>query len=169
MENTRRADTDELPYLDVRTLKRVGSIEQGQERLQGIAPLTWTACNFGGSRPWFVCPRCQQRAAILYWDEEEMPSGEPLCRRCLNLGYQSQREGPIERARRRVEKTRRRLAPDGTKPKGMHHTTFLNLTSEYQEALEEHEALTKERLARLSWQQTARRVRSLKWRRASHR
>jgi len=104
VEDTRRADTDELPFLDVRTLKRGGLIDQGQEQLEGVAPLAWTACNFGGSRPWFVCPGCDQRAAILYWDEEDMPAGELLCRRCLDLGYRSQREDEIDRAKRRIEK-----------------------------------------------------------------
>jgi Zn ribbon nucleic-acid-binding protein len=125
VDDTRRANTDELPFLDVRELKRDGFIDQGHEQLEGIAPLAWTSCTFGGSRPWFICPRCDQRAAILYWDEEEMPAGELLCRRCLDLGYQSQREGLIARAKRRVEKARLRLAPDGGRLKGMHHATFL--------------------------------------------
>lgn len=165
MDDTRRADTDELLFLDVRDLKRDGFIDQGEEQLEGIAPLAWTSCNFGGSRPWFVCPGCDQRAAILYWDEEEVPAGELLCWRCLDLGYQSQREGPIERAKKRVEKARARLSSDGGRPKGMHHATFLKLTHEYLEALEEHEALIQEWLARLSWQRAARRARSAKWRR----
>ena len=165
MDDTRRADTDELPFLDVRALKRDGLIDQGQEQLESIASLAWTSCNFGGSRPWFLCPGCDQRVAILYWDEEEMTAGELLCRRCLDLGYQSQREGLIARAKRRVEKARLRLAPDGGRPKGMHHATFLKLTQEYREALEEHEALIQERLARLSWQRAARRAPSAKWRR----
>ena len=31
-------------------------------------PFTWTACNFGGERPWFVCPGagCGRRVAVLY-------------------------------------------------------------------------------------------------------
>ena len=28
--------------------------------------VTWTPCNFGGGRPWFLCPNCGKRVAILY-------------------------------------------------------------------------------------------------------
>jgi hypothetical protein len=33
-----------------------------------FVPLTYTPSNFGGRRPWFVCPspRCGRRVAILY-------------------------------------------------------------------------------------------------------
>ncbi len=45
--------------------------------------LTWTPCNFGGSRPWFVCPKCGTRAAVL--------SAFPRfrCRACHPLVYAS--------------------------------------------------------------------------------
>ena len=31
-------------------------------------PLAWTTCNFGGERPWFICPGagCGRRVAVLY-------------------------------------------------------------------------------------------------------
>lgn len=158
-----RKTTDELPALDVRELKRDGLIDQGQELVEGVAHLAWTSCNFGGSRPWFVCPGegCARHVAILYGPE----SGQLLCRHCCDLVYASQREDQIDRAKRRAEKARWRLPPSGTRPKGMHHTTFLKLTRVYLEALEEQEAINQERLARLTWQRAARRVRSAKWRR----
>jgi hypothetical protein len=164
VDDTRRTATEELPFLDVRTLKRDGLILQGHECLEGIAPLTWTRCNFGGWRPWFVCPGCGGRVAILYWHEkEEMSDGELLlCRSCLDLGYQSQREGPIVRAKRRADKALRRLGPHGSRPKGMHHSTYLEIKRDYKEAMEEHEALCQERLARL-------RVNSLRRRRRRRR
>ena len=158
-----RKTTDEFPALDVRKLKRAGLISPGQELVEGVAHLAWTPCNFGGSRPWFVCPGegCTRRVAILYGPGP----GQLLCRQCCNLAYASQREDQIERAQRRAEKAGARLAPDGGRLKGMHRATFLKRTQDYLGALEEHEALIQERLARLAWHRAARRARYLKWRR----
>jgi hypothetical protein len=38
------------------------------EDVRQPVPLEWTACNFGGGRPWFICPGagCGRRVAILY-------------------------------------------------------------------------------------------------------
>ena len=38
------------------------------EDVQEPISLEWTACNFGGERPWFVCPGagCGRRVALLY-------------------------------------------------------------------------------------------------------
>ncbi len=157
--------TDELPTLDVRRLKREGFIATGQEQLKGVARLEWTPCNFGGERPWFVCPGegCARRVAILYGPGP----GRLLCRRCRDLTYESQWEDQIARAKRRVEKARSRLPPSGARPKGMHHSTFLKLTQDYLDASKEHEAFVQERLARLAWRRTVRRLRSLRRRRAS--
>lgn len=156
-----RKTTDEFPVLDVRQLKRAGLIEPGQELVEGVAHLAWTPCNFGGSRPWFVCPGegCGRRVAILYGPEP----GQLLCRHCRDLTYESQRTWYLGRAEWRTEMARSRLAPDGGRPKGMHHTTYVRLARAYLEALREQEALHQERLARLSWRQAARRVRSAKW------
>jgi hypothetical protein len=45
--------------------------------------LTWTPCNFGGQRPWFICPGCGERVAVL--------SAFPRfrCRGCHPLVYAS--------------------------------------------------------------------------------
>ena len=45
-------------------------------------PIEWTACNFGGGRPWFVCPgrSCGWRVALLYLGGRYF-----LCRRCQDL------------------------------------------------------------------------------------
>ena len=86
--------------------------------------LDWTDCNFGGQRPWFVCPGvgCGRRAAILYG-----PGKYFLCRHCYALVYESQRENAMTRALRRAQAIRERLGgsanmtkPFPEKPKGMH-------------------------------------------------
>jgi hypothetical protein len=113
-----------------------------------VARLAWTSCNFGGERPWFVCPgeACGRRAAILYRNEE----CHFLCRSCLELSYLSQHEDSLSRARRRALKIRARLGVDlATRPKGMHRTTFARLSREYLEAYQEHVTLYNQRLAKL--------------------
>jgi hypothetical protein len=100
--------------------------------------LDWTACNFGGERPWFVCPGtgCGRRVAILYG-----PGKYFLCRRCYDLVYESQRENRMNRAVRRAQTIRERLGgtanltkPFPEKPTGMHWKTYERLWWEHHEA-----------------------------------
>jgi hypothetical protein len=108
------------------------------EDVQETVPLTWTACNFGGERPWFICPRagCRRRVALLYG-----PGRYFLCRYCYDLTYQSQRENKMYRALHRAQDIRRRLGgsasmmePFPEKPKGMHWSTYERLWWEHREA-----------------------------------
>ena len=46
-----------------------------------------TPCNYGGSRKWFLCPRCRRRIPILYGTGKYF-----LCRHCHNLTHASQQE-----------------------------------------------------------------------------
>jgi hypothetical protein len=100
----------------------------------------WTACRYGGSRPWFLCPRanCGRRVALLFWDAGF------ACRQCLGLAYECQREQLVDRLARRVAKIKRRLGPDdpvaNQKPKQMHLSTYRRLISEI-DASEERAAL----------------------------
>ncbi len=96
--------------------------------------LEWTDCNFGGQRPWFLCPArgCGRRVAVLY-------GGSIFaCRHCHQLAYPSQRETSYDRAARRADKIREKLAWEpgilndrGWKPKGMHWRTFKRLSREH--------------------------------------
>jgi hypothetical protein len=103
-------------------------------------PLTWTACRWGGERPWFVCDvvadgrRCGRRCAVLY------VAGAPLfaCRLCLRLSYASQRESPSLRGLLKARKIRTRLGggPDlfdelPSRPAGMRHETYARLRATY--------------------------------------
>lgn len=92
-----------------------------------------TPCNYGGTRPWFLCPaqKCGRRVAILY--------GGTIfaCRNCHRLAYPSQNESQIDRAQRRANTLRARLgweigfeAPGIYKPKGMHQRTYNRLSQE---------------------------------------
>src|SRR5476651_267039 len=48
-----------------------------QRRSQSIA-VTWTRCNFGGRRPWFICS-CKKRVAVLFPGFLDLL----LCRTCV--------------------------------------------------------------------------------------
>jgi hypothetical protein len=108
------------------------------EDVKETVPLSWTACNFGAERPWFICPGagCGRRVAVLYG-----PGKYFLCRHCYDLTYQSQRNNKIYRALHRAQKIRKRLGgsanimePFPEKPKGMHHETYMRLFWEHHEA-----------------------------------
>lgn len=45
------------------------------------------SCNYGSYRYYFICALCQRRARFLYLESQSVI----LCRKCLNLGYKSQR------------------------------------------------------------------------------
>jgi hypothetical protein len=115
--------------------------------------LEWTACNFGGQRPWFVCPGdgCSRRVAILYGLGRYF-----LCRHCYDLVYESQGENGMSRALRRAQAIRERLGgsanmtkPFPDKPKGMHWATYERLRWEHDEADMEQMAGLREWLDRL--------------------
>ena len=130
------------------------------EDVKEPVPLEWTPCNFGGERPWFVCPgvvngvACGRRVAVLYG-----PGKYFLCRHCYDLRYESQREDKSHRALRRAQKIRHQLGgsanmmePFPDKPKGMHHHTYMKLFWEHHEAEMEHLAGMREWLDKLQKQ-----------------
>ncbi len=108
------------------------------EDVEEPVPLEWTPCNFGGERPWFICPGagCGRRVAVLYG-----PGRYFLCRHCYDLSYQSQRDNKMYRALHRAQDNRWRLGgsanmtePFPEKPKGMHWSTYERLWWEHHEA-----------------------------------
>jgi hypothetical protein len=96
--------------------------------------IEWTPCNYGGTRPWWCCPRCGGRCAIVY--------AHPfVCRRCANLTYKSSRSDAFTRACDKNHGLRRRIGwADGEweppKPKGMHWQTWERRIAECREAEE---------------------------------
>ena len=107
------------------------------EDVQEPISLDWTYCNFGGERPWFICPGagCGQRVAVLYG-----PWKYFLCRHCYDLVYESQRETAIYRALHKAQAIRERLGGSANmtesfpeKPTGMHWKTYERLWWEHDE------------------------------------
>lgn len=104
------------------------------ESMNYAVRLDWTSCSFGGRRVWWRCPvvGCGRRVAVLH-------GGRVFaCRQCNRLTYRSQREADGDRATRRADSIRRRLAwepgilnGNGLKPKGMHWRTFERLQGEH--------------------------------------
>jgi len=110
--------------------------ENGERRdFDYSAFLSWTPCQYGGERPWFLCPArgCGRRVAILYG------GAVFACRHCYRLAYESQRKRDYDRMAGRADNIRRRLGwPVGilnetprSKPKGMHWRTFKKLAAEH--------------------------------------
>lgn len=69
--------------------------------------LEWTEPHFGGQRPWFVCPNCDDRKRVLYGDARFH------CRDCLDLTYESSNiSDPRKIAIRKLKKIGKKLLPD---------------------------------------------------------
>jgi hypothetical protein len=115
------------------------------------------ASQYGGTRPYFVCPgvvngiACGRRVVKLYAESRYF-----LCRHCYRLANASQSESAYDRTLRRANKIRQRLGGEAgmaaafpPKPKGMWRRTYERLREQAFEAeLRANEAfiLTAERL-----------------------
>lgn len=125
----------ELPQIDSFDLLRFGV-----ERFNGLVfpfrgsqiVTTSTPCHFGGARPWFVCPFCGKNTRRLYLGRDKV-----ACRKCHNLAYPSQNETGACRSLRKLRAIWNRLGWSmpgwGTRPKGMHATTYQRLSKTYEE------------------------------------
>ena len=122
-----------IEAFDLSMLLRYTATNGGERKSYDYAVgLSWTGCNYGGRRPWFLCPCCGRRVAILYG------GAMFACRHCRKLAYEVQRETAGDRAIRRADAIRDRLKwepgilnMDGWKPKGMHWRTFWRLKAEH--------------------------------------
>ena len=85
--------------------------------------LKQTACNYGGDRNWFACPRCRRRVAKLFL----RASAGFVCRHCGRVNYASQSEDAMGRAWRKQFKAEAKLGEHWQRPKGMHHETRAKL------------------------------------------
>lgn len=156
--------------LDIRQLSPKPTLGQ-QEALADngqVIKLVWTNCNYGGQRPWFICPKCQSRVGKLY-DRNHSFRGLSLllnlytkedktkvfrCRKCLNLAYLSTRKTKSQRLQSKqfklIEKLEAnwiQLVTNGLvipKPKGMHISTYLKILNQIE--LLEMEIMTQQML-----------------------
>lgn len=123
-----------LSYDGVRSLScRVQSVgESGKTESNFSIEIERKACNYGGERFYFHCPRCGRRCTKLY-----LCDGLFECRKCGGLHYEVESLDKAERLRKRVGKIRKRLgwarmgfpelADILAKPKWMHYDTFKRL------------------------------------------
>jgi len=95
---TRSVFVDDVPRLPVRVLRTSKArgtkgrlyifgvvLTQGGKDATVRVEVEYTACTFGGARPWWRCPCCASRRGLLYvWGMTV------ACRRCLRLVYRSQ-------------------------------------------------------------------------------
>ena len=86
--------------------------------------LSDSACNYGGARPWFVCPIHGERVAALF-----LRAGRFACRPCQRIAYASQSDDLCARIWRRQQKAEAKLGPYWARPKGMHEATRERLLS----------------------------------------
>lgn len=86
--------------------------------------LSQSVCNYGGARPWFICPIRGERVAVLF-----LRAGRFACRHCQRISYASQSGDSIDRTWRKQSKAEAKLGPNWQRPKGMHDTTRERLLS----------------------------------------
>ncbi|KYC40008.1 hypothetical protein WA1_29050 [Scytonema hofmannii PCC 7110] len=104
-----RKDTVEsCPRVQVASLKN--KIHEGLEhvtlnlcRREFVVKLTWYQCNYGGLRPWILCPKCGKKVGVLYLKLSKL-----ACRGCQRLTYAMSQTSKIDRPllqnRRRCKK-----------------------------------------------------------------
>lgn len=130
------ADSLALQYM-------AGSGDQRRDGSQTIR-LTHTACNYGKSRPWFICPQCPRRVAVLY-----MRAGRFACRNCQRVSYASQSGDTLDRMWRKQSKIEARLGAYWQRPKGMRHKTYQALLDRLHDCELRRDAAFVEAAARL--------------------
>ena len=132
--------------------------EGRKDDISYAVPLSWTPCNFGGSRPWMGCAgvvnrvSCGRRVAKLYLKHRYF-----LCRHCPDLAYSSQQDAHRDAALRRCQRIREKLGgianmtePFPDRPKGMHLRTYVRLLRECEKANEKYTQAMIEDLERLT-------------------
>ncbi len=120
---TRKIQTHELISFSIRDWT------QGQrwgDAVAGDVEMDWTRLPSGGKRPWFLCPSCGRRCAVLF-----SLGSRIICRKCGELSYESQYERKSLRGLMKAQKIRVRLGgsanmtePFPGRPRYMHRRTY---------------------------------------------
>jgi hypothetical protein len=97
-----------------------------------------TGCRYGGTRPWFRCPRCDSRRAVLFGFASDGRFG---CWGCMDLVYASQDERKMSRLWRKQAILERKLVDGYRKPNGMHWRTFVEICKKLDSAFAKEERL----------------------------
>lgn len=111
---------------------------KGQDYSQEV-PIATTPCNYGKSRPWFVCA-CSRRTTKLYL----VGRMEFVCRKCTGLAYRSKSLAPEDRLLATIRTLQAKIDPKGShdqydipeRPTGMHQTTYDHITGKLEKAIE---------------------------------
>lgn len=89
-------------------------------------PIDKIPCHYGGFRPYFRCPLCNCRSRLLYFDGKSLL----LCRKCLNLSYETQQLRTSRRLEYMATKAKKLIKEKGgsvkynKKPPKMHRATY---------------------------------------------
>jgi hypothetical protein len=92
-----------------------------------------TLCHYGGSRSWWLCPRCHSRRAVIYGIARDGRFG---CRGCMRLGYCTEAQDTIGRLWRKQRKLEAKLGENYQRPKGMHARTYERIFAKIDEVEE---------------------------------
>lgn len=141
-----RATCEETSRVDIRDLARSGLVTDGTHQLyfEGEptpVSITRTPCHFGASRPWFTCPQCGKRMAVLF-----KGTGGLGCRGCSGLYYETQRASGSMKTLLRLRRMRAKLGATSLsaleafpqKPHGMRWETYFARWQIYKEAERRH-------------------------------
>ncbi|GAB3097786.1 hypothetical protein G8770_15240 [Aestuariicella hydrocarbonica] len=92
-----------------------------------VVSLVYTSCHFGRKRPWFSCPGCLSRCAILY-----LGGSGFACRVCYGLLYRSQTLSKLDRyLYQRVALEKRLYGDEGCFKPGVHSRTRSRVWEKY--------------------------------------
>ncbi len=112
-----------------------------------IIPIDKQPCNYGGFRYFFKCPLCQRRMRILYFAQQSIF----LCRKCLNLSYETQCLRPTKRYEYMSQKVKDSMKDKqgnlelSKKPPRMHKGKYQKLKDkQFDYECKSHEALCQE-------------------------
>ena len=110
-----------------RAVSLIYTFTEGQQvrNIHDRVALIYTACHFGGERPWFQCPRCSSQVATLY-----LRGGRFACRHCQRVAYSSQSEDAIDRTWRKQRQIEETLGENWQRPSRMRQHTYERLIDE---------------------------------------